>query len=98
MISISEKVSLKPFHTFGLEVETRYFTTIHSIQDLEEAIQFVKNKKIPYIILGGGSNVFFRKNYDGLVIRNSITGKEVHQLNNDDYLIKANSGENWHDF
>jgi UDP-N-acetylmuramate dehydrogenase len=55
-------------------------------------------KSNPFMILGGGSNLLFTKDYDGVVIRNAIKGIEIVKEENDDIYIKAGGGEKWHDF
>ena len=50
------------------------------------------------MILGGGSNVLFTGNYNGIIIRNVIKGIEVVKEESDVIYIQANGGEKWHDF
>lgn len=48
------------------------------------------------MILGGGSNVLFTRNFDGVVLQNHILGKEVMQEDEDHIFVKVGGGENWH--
>ncbi len=50
------------------------------------------------LILGGGSNVLFTQDFDGLVLKNSLKGIEIVKEVGDKVFIKAASGENWHQF
>lgn len=90
------QVSLQKLNTFGLNISTKYFAQINTLQNLIEIINnpiFVNTKKL---ILGGGSNLLFTSNFDGLVLYNQLKGISVIQ-NNDNYvLIKCGSGEIWH--
>ncbi len=52
---------------------------------------------MPFIILGGGSNVLFTGDFNGVIIRNAIEGIEVVSQDDNTIFIKANAGEKWHD-
>jgi UDP-N-acetylmuramate dehydrogenase len=56
---------------------------------------FHSNSKL---IIGGGSNILFTKNFNGLVIKNNIKGISVVSENSETVVVKANAGENWHEF
>ena len=49
------------------------------------------------LILGGGSNILFTKDFDGLVILNNIKGKEIISQNQQSIFLKIGAGENWHE-
>ena len=95
-MQIKRNVSLKPFNTFGLEANAREFIQVESIKELQEALDsdIAKDNKI--LILGGGSNVLLTADFDGLVIKNSIMGKDVVEETDDHVLLKIGAGENWH--
>lgn len=70
MIAIEEKVSLIDFTTFRLGGPARFWVEIKTKQDLEEALQFAQKEKIPWFILGGGSNLLVSdQGFDGLIIK-----------------------------
>ena len=52
-------------------------TTVTNNDELAQAVAWAEERKLPILILGGGSNVIFSNGYDGLVIVNRITGFEV---------------------
>ena len=95
---ISKNVSLKPYNTFGLEVFAAQFVEVHSTSELNEIITNTDTKHILKFILGGGSNILFTKDFDGLIIRNKIAGIEVVQEDDDFAWVKAGGGEVWHAF
>ncbi len=49
------------------------------------------------MFLGGGSNVLFCKDYDGLIIRNNIKGIHIEREDEQYVYLKAYSGEVWHE-
>jgi UDP-N-acetylmuramate dehydrogenase len=50
------------------------------------------------LILGGGSNVLFTTNYEGLIIHNCLKGIDVISENSEHVYVKVASGVVWHDF
>lgn len=49
------------------------------------------------MFLGGGSNVLLCNDYNGLLIRNAIKGKQIVHEDDDHVFLKVYSGENWHE-
>ena len=68
--------SLRTYNSFGVEVRANYFLSVGSVSDLTMAIA---SDSHPKLILGGGSNILFAADYEGLVIHNAIGGIEVAQ-------------------
>lgn len=92
---IQENISLKPYNTFGIDVEADELIEVSSLEDIRSLIPYLKDRK--YMILGGGSNVLFAKDYRGLILLNRIKGIEVSSQANHQNIISAYSGEIWHD-
>ncbi|OGM31263.1 UDP-N-acetylenolpyruvoylglucosamine reductase [Candidatus Woesebacteria bacterium RIFCSPHIGHO2_01_FULL_44_21] len=85
--------SLKKFNTFRVDVEAKYFCEVKSEEELGEVIKKYPDEK--RFILGEGANTLFTKNFDGLVIRNSMKGiKKIESANN--VILEVGAGENWH--
>ncbi len=95
-MSIKENVSLKPFNTFGIDAKAKYFYEVQSTNELIDLVQTDLFKKERSLILGGGSNVLFTKDFDGLIIHNSILGRQIVNETDDSVSIQLNSGEVWH--
>ena len=103
-MQVQENISLKPYNTFGIDAKARYFLRFNSVEQLMDAqlqIVIARTKQkagVSNLILGGGSNILFTKDYDGLVLKNEITGiKKIEEDQNYVY-IKCGAGENWHQF
>lgn len=96
MITIRENVNLKPYNTFGIEAHCRYFTELNSVDDFYLLITnpvYISNQKL---IVGGGSNLLFTRDFDGLVIKNNLKGIAIVFEDGDEVVLKAAAGENWH--
>ncbi len=95
-MKFQENISLKPFNSFGIDARARFFASFQSKQELEELL--IHNIHPPLIILGGGSNLLFTKDFDGLVAKNELKGIELVSADENYYYVKAAAGENWHRF
>ena len=97
-MSIYENHSLLLHNTFHIDCAAKYFTEINSIDALLELQQSDVFKSNELLMLGGGSNILFTKNFNGLVVKNSLLGKELIKEDADYYYVKIGAGEGWHDF
>lgn len=93
---LDKNIDLKPYNTFGISVKANYFAAFQDVSSLARLLRDNRNKNIT--ILGGGSNVLFTQQYEGLILRNEIKGKEVVKEDDDFVFVKAGAGENWHEF
>ncbi|MBE2273340.1 MAG: UDP-N-acetylmuramate dehydrogenase [Flavobacteriales bacterium] len=102
-MTIQENFSLKNHNTFGVDVSAKYFAEVHSVEELIEVLKQnpthpVTNTPTQQLFLGGGSNILFTKNFDGLVIQLDLKGISEQIINENEVLVTAKSGENWHEF
>ncbi len=97
MLQIQENISLKPYNSFGIDVKASYFAEISVEVDLIKLFkqEIVKSQKL--LVIGGGSNVLFTQDYDGLVVKISIKGIQSETIG-DNVLVTAGAGEVWNDF
>ncbi len=95
---MQENFSLKPYNTFGIDAKAKYFAEVNSADELIETLKISEIQTLPILFLGGGSNILFTKDFDGLVIKLSLKGITVQPLNEDEVLVTAKAGENWHEF
>lgn len=95
-MEIKRNISLKKYNTFGIDIQAKYFAVFSSSDCLAEILNSSFGINHSSLILGGGSNILFTKNYDGLVLKNEIDG--IKKINEDDAYIyvKAGAGVLWH--
>lgn len=73
MLDIQEKVPLAPMTSFRLGGEARYFADVKSLEELKEALEFAKEKKVDFYVIAGGTNLLISdKGFAGLIIRMKI--------------------------
>ncbi len=94
---IEKEKPLKSFNTFGIEASAKYFAEIKSVEEFLE-LRTAKEFNEEKLILGGGSNILLTKDFNGLVIKNSIPGIQVIREEGNDVWVKAAAGEVWHKF
>ncbi len=94
-MEIKQNISLKPYNTFGIEVWSKKFATVNNINELK---QILDGDTDSILILGGGSNILFTQDFEGLVIKNNIKGIEVVEEDDSTILLKVGAGERWHQF
>lgn len=96
---IHQNISLKSYNTFGLEVIAKGFTEVNSTEELVALLDTSEWKECAKkLVLGGGSNVLLRSDFDGLVVLNRIKGIRIVEENEHYVLVQAGGGENWHSF
>lgn len=93
-MNFQSNFSLKNYNTFGIEAKAKEFIAIHS---KEELAILLKNYR-DIFILGGGSNMLLTQDIDKLVVHIDIKGIKVIDSSEDFVWVKANAGENWHEF
>ncbi|MBA3647663.1 MAG: UDP-N-acetylmuramate dehydrogenase [Chitinophagales bacterium] len=95
---IQHDKSLRSFNSFGIDASAKFFVEIKSAEEFRELISDQNFKKEKKLILGGGSNILFTKDFNGLVIKNAIPGIEVTKEDSYYHWVKAGAGEPWHPF
>ncbi len=90
---MQQNVSLKPYNTFGIDVDAEYFTALHNISQLPA----LSAAGITRHVLGGGSNILLTGPVKGIVIHNQLKGITVEKEDIDYMWLRAQSGELWHD-
>ncbi len=96
MITIEEDKNLKAFNTFGIAATARYFCCISSVEQLVELQQQDIYQTERHLILGGGSNVLFCSDFNGLVVYCNLKGISTVRENDETITLAVAAGEVWH--
>lgn len=97
-MTVLENVDLQSFNTFGIKASASRFVTIKTVEEAKALFQSPLFRNSKRLILGGGSNVLFTKDFDGLVVKVELRGIDVMSENEDTVTLKVGAGENWHQF
>ena len=93
---IRKNISLKKYNSFNIDVNAKEFVEVNSKDELIEIANKTKDKNVLY--MGGGSNILFTRDFDGIVIHLNIKGIQCEKTNSDETVVRANAGENWNNF
>ena len=97
-LQVQPRISLKPFNTFGVDVQARLFAEAHSDADVREALAYASAHDVPLLVIGGGSNLLLTADVQALVLRMATRGIRILSDNGSKVVIEAEAGEPWHPF
>ncbi len=96
-MSIKKNVSLKNYHTFGIEVFAENFI---ELTDKNKLIEIFTSKTVikPIFVIGRGSNILFKNDYPGTILKINNLGIEKIASEDNSVIVRVSAGENWDDF
>jgi len=89
---------LASLNTFRIPARARYYLRVSAAAELDAVRRDPALAALPRLVLGGGSNMLFTRDFDGLVLHMAAQGKEVLGEHDGKLLVRAQAGENWHAF
>lgn len=89
--------SLLSHNTFGIDVSAARFLEYASVEELQQQIA-QGAVTTPFLHIGGGSNLLFTKDYDGLILHSCIEGIEVTEEDERTVSVRVGAGVVWDDF
>ena len=96
-----QNYSLKEHNTFGIDAKCRRFIEFEDDDEAVEVTKILRESAIPYIIIGGGSNLLLTKDFDGIVVRSGIKGHYFEESGDGSQetvvRMTCGSGEVWDD-
>lgn len=97
-MKIQQNASLLSYNTFGIDAKTDYLIEYNSLEDLQSVLQsdIIRNKKVLHV--GGGSNLLFLKDFDGVILHSAIHSIEKLREDEQSVYVEAGSGVVWDDF
>lgn len=96
-MSIQRDADLKPYNTFGVSVRATALAGFTSDAELRALLGSPELSGLPRLILGGGSNLLFTRDWPGVVLRNDVPGIEVVAEDSERVTVRAGAGVVWHD-
>jgi UDP-N-acetylmuramate dehydrogenase len=91
-------VDLSGLHTFGVPARAEFAVEVRTDGEVRAALQWAAERALPVLVLGGGSNVLFHRDVEGLVVLNRIGGTVVLADDGDRVEVAVGAGEPWHGF
>ena len=96
-MNIEQNYDLTKLNTFGVSARAKFFIELNNEFDLKELFLSPIFKNNEKLFLGGGSNILFTKDFDGIIVLNKIKNIEIIEEQIDYVLLRAMGGELWHD-
>ena len=93
----SENIELTALNTLRVAAMARFYVEARDARELENALAWADARELDTLILGGGSNLVFNGDFDGLVVRICYTGRRWEQASGDEATLVLGAGENWHE-
>lgn len=97
-MEIFRNFDLEDFNSFKIKVKANFFVKVFSLDDIFNLIDLPEFKNNQKLFLGGGTNILFTKDFDGIIVLNKIKGINILKEDDENVWIQAFGGENWHDF
>jgi UDP-N-acetylmuramate dehydrogenase len=95
-MNILQDVSLRLHSTMRLGGNAAYLAEITSRQDLLDMLAWAEQRKLPVMMIGGGSNIIWKdEGFAGLILVNKILRFEEQFEDSENYYVTVGAGENW---
>ncbi len=95
-MNIQENILIAPYTTFKIGGPARFFCAVATEDGLVEAVRYAKGEGLPFLVIGGGSNLLFSDSgYAGLIIKNEIMGRTFTDDGTLYSVVDAFAGEDW---
>ncbi len=92
-MEIQENILLAPYTTFKIGGAAGFFCEVKNQQEALEAFEFAKEKNLPVLVIGGGSNILVSdQGFNGLVVKVVNKGIEVITPSNSPFLRGSERG------
>lgn len=88
--------SLKGHNTFGMDVKCRRFIEFDTEDEVSRVVNGLTEADRPLLVIGGGSNILFTKDFEGTVLHSAIRGRHAVRMEGSVFL-RCGSGEKWDD-
>ena len=96
-MDIHRDVDLQPYNTFHVSARTAWFAPFTTVEELRHALTDERVRDQPRLVLGGGSNMLFTRDWPGLVLRNEMPGIDVLHEDDEEVVVRAGAGVVWHE-
>lgn len=96
-LTIETNIELKSLNTFGIQANAKHLIRLTSENELSDILRYVSVYQGKVLFVGGGSNLLFTKDWDGLIVKVETKGIEVLDEDDDFVYIRAQAGEVWDD-
>lgn len=94
---VRENVALDDLNTLRVPARARWFCKVTDQDKLLAVTEWARKRRLRTLILGGGSNLVFAGDFDGLVVAMAMRGRSWESISGDEATLVLKAGENWHE-
>ena len=94
---LTPNLGLKHRNSFGLDSTAELAYEVTSADQLPALMQELRDKKLAWRALGGGSNVILPESLPGATLLINILGQELITSDNNNSWLSVGAGVNWHE-
>ena len=84
--------SLLAHNTFGIDARCSRFLEYETAVEAQQVANILRETSLPYIIIGGGSNLLLTRDFPGIVVHSAVKGWDIAGCR-----MACGSGETWDD-
>ena len=84
--------SLLAHNTFGIDACCARYLEYETTVEAQQVAEILRNTSLPYIIIGGGSNLLLTRDFPGIVVHSAVKGVDIRGCR-----MACGSGETWDD-
>lgn len=96
-VSVEYDADLRHFNTFGMPVKAKHLIHFGAEEELPDILRYISTYPGKVLFVGGGSNLLFTEDWDGLVIKVETSGIEILEEDDDFVYVRAEAGVVWDD-
>lgn len=94
---LKTEIDLRSLNTLGVSAKAAWFVRLAQKGDLPYWLSWARERALPVLILGGGSNLVLARDFPGLVIQMGLKGRCWESVSQESAILDVAAGENWHD-
>lgn len=98
LFMIYRNFSLKKYNTFGLDYRAECFISLKSEDDLSGYFEERRDFTLPWLVLGGGSNILFTEDFRGTILHPENEDIKIEERTNDYVIVSVGAGTIWDRF
>jgi UDP-N-acetylmuramate dehydrogenase len=95
-MNVQQHIQLQPYNSLRTKARAKLFCEPESVEELSEVLRAYPDE--PKLVIGSGCNLFFTKDFDGLVIHPAMKGICLLSENDSGVELEAAAGEDWDNF
>lgn len=94
-----QAAELESLNSFSVSARCQALWEVDAVETLKQAVLWSREHKLPWLVMGEGSNILFSDDYPGVCIRMAMQGIHFSEADDgsDDVLVEVAAGENWHE-